>query len=869
MMLYSILIDLTQWGALRLRAEIIPTEPDPGNAGAGMANRSYLPHWLVINHFKYLKMKRIGLFFALQLVAAMVIAQVSLTGIVKDEKGEALSGANVLLRNTFNGATAGPNGEFKFANLRKGKYTLVVTFIGYNNFIKELELNSSENLDIALEPSRVLTEEVLVSASRAGQKSPVAYTTIGKETIEKSNLGQDIPYLLSYTPSFVATSDAGNGVGYTNFRIRGTDLNRINVTINGIPMSDAESHSTYFVDIPDLAASTENIQIQRGVGNSTNGAGAFGATIDLQTSKLNPDAKASYTSSVGSFGTFRNNLTAGTGLIDGKFALDASLSKITSSGFIDRGASDLKSFFISGGYFTANTILKATLFSGFEETYQAWNGVPSVRLNNDLPGMLKYGEDGLYTPEQTQNMINSNSRTYNLYTYKNQVDHYQQDNYQLHFSHKFNPYINLNAAAFYTYGHGYYEQYETDQKYADYQLAEPVINGIAIKTTDLIRRKWLDNDFYGLVFSLNYKKAKNSLSLGGGANIYDGRHFGKVIWAKIAGDAKYDQEWYRGTGLKKDYNVYARYTCQLSEKLNASADLQYRSINYEIGGIDDNLRNLAQNHRFNFFNPKFGLFYTPRPNQEAHLSYGRANREPNRDNFVDADPTGKQPTFETLNDFELGYTFKSSNMMLGTNLYYMRYNNQLILTGQINNVGSAIMTNVDQSYRAGIELMAGVKFLKNFNWNVNTTLSRNKISDFTEYVEDWDNGGLKANVIGKTDLAFAPRMTASSILSYKPCKAIEISFLSNYVGLQYIDNTANNDRKLDAYLVSNLKFDYSLKQKLFKEVKLNLLINNIFNEQYESNAWVYSYLYGGKRNKMDGYFPQAGTNFLVSVSVGF
>jgi len=814
-------------------------------------------------------MKRIGLIFALQLLAVLAFAQVSLTGVVKDEKGEALSGANVLLRNTFNGTTSGSNGEFKFSNLRKGKYNLVVTYIGYNNFMKDLDLNSSDNLDIVLEPSRVLTEEVLVSATRAGQKSPVAYTTIGKENIKKSNLGQDIPYLMNYTPSFVATSDAGNGVGYTNFRIRGTDLNRINVTINGIPMSEAESHSTYFVDIPDLAASTENIQIQRGVGNSTNGAGAFGATIDLQTSKLNPVANASYSSSVGSFSTFRNNLTAGTGLIDGKFAVDASLSKITSAGFIDRGASDLKSFFISGGYFTANTILKATIFSGFEETYQAWNGVPSVRLNNDLAGMMKYGEDGLYTQEQTQNMINSNSRTYNLYTYKNQVDHYQQDHYQLHFSHKFNPFFNINAAAFYTYGRGYYEQYETDQKFADYQIAEPVINGITVKTTDLIRRKWLDNDFYGFVFSLNYKKGNNSLSLGGGANIYDGRHFGKVIWEKIAGDAAYDHEWYRGTGLKKDYNIYARYNYQLSEKLNASADLQYRYINYEIGGIDDNLRNLEQHHQFNFFNPKFGLFYTPEANQEAHLSYGRANREPNRDNFVDADPTGKQPTFETLDDFELGYTFKSSNMMLGTNLYYMHYNNQLILTGQINDVGSAIMTNVDQSYRAGIELMAGIKFLKNFNWQVNTTLSRNKISDFTEYVEDWDNGGLKANVIGKTDLAFAPKLTASSILSYKPCNELDISFLSNYVGSQFIDNTANNDRKLDAYLVSNLKFDYSLKQKLFKEVKLNLLINNIFNEVYESNAWVYSYFYEGKRNKMDGYFPQAGTNFLVSVSVGF
>jgi iron complex outermembrane recepter protein len=814
-------------------------------------------------------MKRIGLFFALQLLAVMVFGQLSLTGIVKDEKGEPLSGANVLLVNTYKGTTAGVDGEFKFLNLRKGKYTLQVSFIGYNNYSKDLIINDSEILDIKMEPSTILAEEVTVSASRAGEKSPVAHTNIGKEDIKSSNVGQDIPFLLNYTPSFVATSDAGNGVGYTYFRIRGTDLNRINVTINGIPLSDAESHSTYFVDIPDLAASTENIQIQRGVGNSTNGAGAFGATIDLQTSKLNPVASVNYNSSASSYSTFRNNLSVGTGLIDGKFAIDASLSKITSAGFIDRASSDLKSFFVSGGYFTANTILKATVFSGFEETYQAWNGIPSVRLNNDLAGMMKYEEDGLYTHEQTLNMINSGSRTYNLYNYKNQVDHYQQDNYQLHFSHKFNPYLNLNAAAFYTYGRGYYEQYETDQKYADYQIADPIINGAAIDKTDLIRRKWLDNDFYGMIVSLSYKQGNNSLTVGGGANVYDGRHFGRVIWTKIAGDAIYDHEWYRGTGLKKDNNIYARYSYQLSGQLSATADLQYRSINYDIGGIDDNLRDITQHHKYNFFNPKFGLFYTPGVNQEAYLNYSRANREPNRDNFVDADPTGKQPTSETLNDFELGYTFKTSNILLAINLYDMHYNNQLILTGQINNVGSPIMTNVDKSYREGVELMAGVKFLKHFNWNVNATISRNRINDFTEYVEDWDNGGLISNAIGKTDLAFSPQLTASSVLSFKPCKELEISFLSNYVGKQYIDNTANNGRKLNAYLVNNLKVDYTLKQKLFKELKFNLLVNNIFNKQYESNAWVYSYFYNGGRNKMDGYFPQAGTNFLLSLSVGF
>ncbi len=814
-------------------------------------------------------MRQIGFFLALQLMATLVFGQISLTGTVKDTKGEPLTGANITIGNTSGRTTAGSKGDFKFTNLTKGEYNLQVSFIGYKNYKKELSLNSSQNLEIVLEPSSVLTEEVLISAARAGDKSPVAYSTIGKEDIKSSNMGQDIPYLLNYTPSFVTTSDAGNGVGYTNFRIRGTDPTRINVTINGIPMSDAESQITYFVDIPDMAASTENIQVQRGVGNSTNGASAFGASIDLQTSKLNPEAKAGYTSSAGSFNTFRNNLSASTGLLNGKFAMDVSMSKINSAGFVDRGSSDLKSFFVSGGYFTANTILKATIFSGIEQTYQAWNGVPSVRLNNDIAGMNKYETDGLYTHEQTQNMLNSNSRTYNLYTYKNQVDHYQQDNYQLQFSHKFNPYLNLNASAFFVYGRGYYEEYVNDQNYADYQLTNPVINGTSIETTDMITRKWLDNRFYGTIFSLNYKKGGNTLCVGGGANVYDGQHYGRLIWAKVAGDSNMDYEWYRGTGLKKDFNIYARYNFKLAEKLNASADLQYRNINYEIGGIDEKLRNITQNHQYNFFNPKFGLFYSPEANQDAYLSYSRANREPNRDNFVDADKTGKQPTFETLNDVELGYKFNSPNVMLGANVYYMDYNNQLILTGQINTVGAPIMTNVDKSYRAGIELIGGFRFLKKFSWHLNTTISSNKIKNFTEYVEDWDNGGLKANLIGKTDLAFSPSLIANSVFSYKPTSAIEISLLSNYVGKQYIDNTASNDRILKAYLVNNVRFDYTMRQKLFKELKFKLLINNVLDSQYESNAWVYSYLYGGNRNKMDGYFPQAGSNFIFSVSIGF
>ncbi len=802
------------------------------------------------------------------LLQTVVFAQHHLTGTVRDENGGPLSNANVVMDNTFMVTSTNSEGKFVFKNLKDENYLIKVSYLGYETFQKQINVKDSEILDIHLKRSPVLVEEVLISASRASSNSPVAHTTIGKETVRNENLGQDIPYLLNMTPSFVATSDAGTGIGYTNFRIRGTDLNRINVTMNGIPVSDAESHSTYFVDIPDVVSSVENIQVQRGVGNSTNGAGAFGASIDIQTSKLDSQAIANYSGTYGSFNTFRNNVSVGTGL-NGKFAFNASLSKITSDGFIDRGASDLKSVFLSGGYFTANTILKAIVFSGIEQTYQAWNGVTSVRLNNDLAGMQEYEDNYLYSHDQTVNMINSNSRTYNLYTYKNQVDHYQQDYYQLHFSHKFNPDFNLNISGFYTYGRGYYEQYEDDQDYQDYNLSAPVVNGAPVESTDLIRRKWLDNNFYGLIFSSTYKNNKSDLTIGGGGNIYDGRHFGRVIWAENGGFPDNDYQWYHGTGIKKDCNLYTRYNYRLTSKLNASVDLQYRHINYEIGGIDDDLRNLTQSHSFDFFNPKAGFFYAINGQNSMYVNYGRANREPNRDNFVDADPAGKQPTFETLNDFEGGYQFKSAHLLFGTNLYYMHYKNQLILTGQINDVGSAIMTNAADSYRAGVELMAGLKFLKIFNWDINATFSRNRIMDFTEYVENWDSGDLRVNALGNTDIAFSPDIIANSKFTCKLSENLDMSFLSSYVSSQFIDNTSNSDRKLDAYFVNNVKLDYLVKQKLFKELKLHCLINNIFDEKYENNAWVYSYIYNQQRYKMDGYFPQAGTNFLFSINIGF
>ncbi len=800
-------------------------------------------------------------------------AQFSVSGVVTNESGEELVGANLVLSGSYSGTSTNENGLFKFRGVKAGSYTMKVSYIGYETASRTIKVDGDTKTTIKLAPHHVLAEEVLVSATRAGDKTPVAKTTVDQSTIENRNLGQDIPYLLTMTPSYVAASDAGAGVGYTNFRIRGTHLSRINVTVNGIPMNDAESHGTFFVDVPDLAGSVENIQVQRGVGTSTNGAAAFGATINLQTSNLNEKAYAEYRTSAGSFGTLKNSVSAGTGLLNKHFTFDVRLSKVNSDGFIDRASSDLKSFYTSAGYYSENTIVKLNVFSGFEETYQAWYGVPTVRLENDAEGMQRYLDHWLWSGSARENeiryqgLINSDSRTYNFYTYDNEVDHYQQDYYQLHFSHQFNDYFNVNAALHYTYGRGYYENYKYDEEYADYQMTAPE----GVGETDMVVRKWLDNDFYGGTFALNYDNLGSRFSLGGGYHVYDGDHFGQVIWAQNMGSNAKDHEWYRGTGLKKDFNVYGKYNFQLSPVLNLYADVQYRNIDYQIDGIDDDLRDLTQSHVFNFFNPKFGVFYRPNDFQEAYLSFARANREPNRSNFVDAKPGGKLPVAETLNDFEAGYSYKTPNWLLGINLYYMLYDDQLIQTGEINDVGSAIMVNVDDSYRAGVELSAGLKLSRSLSLDANATFSQNKIKNFTEHVDNWDKGKNQQDAfeLGKTDLAFSPNVIVNGQLSYKPIEALSFSLLTNYVGDQYIDNSSNEDRKLDAWFVNNLKAEYSIKPGLFDEIKLHVMVNNLFDVEYSGNAWVYSYIVGDQRYKMDGYFPQAGIHFLAGIDFKF
>jgi iron complex outermembrane receptor protein len=763
-------------------------------------------------------------------------------GKVSDMNGSPLPGASITIENTFLGVNTDSKGSYSLPLLKDGDYKFRFSFIGFETQVREFRVRKDTLLDIILVAKSIMTEEVLVNATRAGVHTPAAYSTVTKEDISNNNVAQDIPYLLGYTPSLVVSSDAGTGVGYTNINIRGSDVKRINVTIDGVPVNDAESHGVWWVDLPDLASSSDNIQIQRGVGTSTNGAGAFGATINFQTTSLNSEPYAEVNSSYGSFNTSKNTINFGTGLINKKFAIDARLSKIWSDGYIDRAFSDLKSFYISGTMYGEKSILKLMIFSGVEHTYQAWDGVP---------------KDSLAT-----------HRTYNPYNYKNETDNYWQDNYQLHYSKEINSNLSADAALHYTHGQGYYENLVQNSKFSSFNLPNAVFNTDTITSSDFITQRWLRNDFYGFTYSFNYRKGKLNTILGGGWNQYLGNHFGDIIWAKTVTYDGENYQWYHGTGDKKDLNTFLKINYSLTDKLNLSGDLQFRNINYSIGGFDEYLKDVTQNHKYNFFNPKTGLIYNFDSNQKVYASFGISQREPDRDDFTDADP-GKMPKPEKLFDYEAGYEFHSREFLVRGNFYYMYYRDQLILTGEINNVGATILTNVPKSYRQGVEIETGIRILENLNWNENITLSRNIIPVFTDLTDNWDTSGQDKEILKDKTISFSPSIIAGSVIDYYPFKNFHLSLNTKYVGKQYIDNTQNTERMLNAYLVQNISFLYTIKSKLFKELSCQFVVNNLFDGKYETNAWVYKYNEGGSLHVMDGYFPQAGINYMFKVGLKF
>jgi iron complex outermembrane receptor protein len=782
-------------------------------------------------------------------------AQSDLSGRVTDPDGLPLVGANVFIDRTFRGSVTDLQGNYSISGLPAGRYNVRASYLGYETGSREMEVTGHTTLDFTLKETSLMAEEVMVVATRAGRNSPVAHTDVSREEIEERNMGQDIPILLNLTPSMVTTSDAGNGIGYTGFRIRGTDMNRINVTVNGIPLNDSESHGVWWIDMPDFAASVDNVQIQRGVGTSANGGAAFGATMNFKTFPMNPEPWGEFNTAYGSFNTWRHSVSAGTGMLDDRFTLDMRLSKISSDGYIDRAFSDLSSFFVSGAWYGEKSLLKANVFSGKERTYQAWYGVPSELLGSRRtfnPAGMIVSSDG--------------DTTY----YDNETDNYQQDHYQLFYSRELGRRFVFNGALHYTYGRGYFEGYRQDESLAAYRMNDVIIGGDTIRESDLVRQKWLDNDFYGFIWSLNYKYGKLEAYLGGGWNRYEGMHFGKVVWARFAGDSEINHEWYRNTGTKWDWNTYLKLNYRIGGKLNLFADLQYRSIEHNIRGIDDDGRDITQLHVYRFVNPKLGATWEINGRQRLAASVAVGNREPNRTNLVDADPAKPLPVHETLVDYEISYRFNLTKAVFDVNLFYMDYNNQLVLTGEINDVGAAIMNNVRDSYRQGIELVAGIFPVKKVRWDVNVSLSRNRIRNYTDYVDDWDNWPAQVITdLGETCLSFSPGLVGGSRLRYEPMEGLSISLLSKYVGKQFIDNSSSDSRVLDPYLVNDLQVQYRILPRFMKEISLNLMLNNFLNEQYETSAWVYRYYYGGEEYKMDGYFPQAGINFMAGLSLKF
>lgn len=786
-------------------------------------------------------------------------AQYTVSGtIMSSETVKSLPGAHIRLENSFNAVYSDQEGNFQLKNIPAGGITLKITHIGFENKLIPLTISSDTSTTITLSASAVMADEVIITSTRATEKSAMAYTMVNAEELEQQNFGQDLPYLLNTTPSVVTTSDAGAGVGYTGIRIRGSDATRINVTINGIPLNDAESQGVFWVDLPDLASSVENIQIQRGVGTSTNGAGAFGGSINVQTITLKQNPYGIISNAAGSFNTLKHSVEFGSGLINNNFAFDGRLSKITSDGYIDRASSDLKSLFLSGGYYGKNNIVKFNVMSGVEETYQAWNGVPEDSLETNRT----FNSAGLYFDGDG-----------NINYYHKEVDNYQQDHYQLIWATNISKNLNFQTALHYTYGRGYYEQYRENNRLSSYQLEPVMIGSDTITRSDLIRRRWLDNHFYGVTYSLNYIPSnKLNLSIGGAVNRYDGDHFGEVIWARIS-NADIRHRYYDNNGLKDDFNIYGKAIYSITNNFSLFADLQYRTVNYQFLGFDNDLSNIQQEAKLNFINPKAGITYDLNSSNRIYASYSIGNKEPSRDDYTESTPLSRSRP-ENLQDLEAGYKLSGNRLSAGINYYYMHYIDQLVLTGEINDAGAYTRTNVDKSYRTGIEIEGAVQILNNLSWQANITLGKSSILKFNEFADslstdyDWVDNVVVQSYENKP-IAFSPEIIGSSVFLFKILKPVTISFISKYVREQFLDNTANENRKLDAYLVNDFRINFSQKLWKLKALEAAFLINNIFDVLYSSNGYTYSYYVGNDLVTENFYYPQAGRNFMGMITLKF
>jgi iron complex outermembrane receptor protein len=790
------------------------------------------------------------------LLPTFICAQSRLQGSVTAATGEPLEAVHIVVgdERPF-GTSTDHAGRYALAGLRTGEVRIRMSFIGYAPVDTMLLMTEGDNsFNATLRPTSTALREAEVSALRAGDRAPFARTLVTREEIQRINTGVDLPYLLEQQPGVVSTSDAGTGIGYTYMRIRGSDATRTNITINGVPFNDPESQGAFLVNLPDLASSAEDIEIQRGVGTSTNGPGAFGASINLRTTAVRPEAWGLVSLSGGSFNTQRYSVSAGTGLLGApdadKFSLDVRLSSITSDGFVDRATADLKSYFLQGAWLDAKgrRSLRFITFRGQEVTYQAWAGVDPAILDTN--------------------------RTYNPYTYENEVDNYDQSHYQLLFDQRLGKHADLNITLFRVLGAGYFEQFREDDDLATYGIAPALINGDSLFTTDLIRRRWLDNVLTGANLSSTIKLGAHRLVLGGNLSDYRGDHFGEVIWARFAGASDIRDRYYDNDARKTDANAFAKLTYALTDAIDVYGDAQVRQVDYRFLGFNNDLENITQRVNYTFFNPKAGLLWRLNDGARVYASFAVANREPNRNDLEETTPNSR-PRSEQLLDYELGYERRSARFTAGINAYFMDYRDQLVLTGELNDVGAALRTNVAESYRAGVELMWALQATRRLTWRANASFSSNRVRNFVEYVDDWDTGAQRVIEHGTTDLAFSPSIVAGSELTFRCWEQqgrgqADLTFVTKYVGEQYLDNTGSSDRMLDPFLVNDLRLNLGLVgTKTFRHIDLNLTARNLFSELYESNGWVYSFFEGDRRQSFIGLFPQAPVNFLGGLTVRF
>lgn len=751
-----------------------------------------------------------------------------LSGKVVNNNQEPLVGATIVLEELKKGTATDFEGNFQL-KLAKGSHTIKVTYLGFNTYTQKIKISKNKKISIQLSTGSTILEDVLVAAVRVQADAPVTHSNLTKKEISKRNLGQDIPMLLNYLPNVVSSSDAGAGIGYTYMSVRGSDASRVNVTVNGIPYNDAESQGTFWVNMGDFASSTQSLQLQRGVGTSTNGAGAFGASLNILTDAAATEAGGEISNSFGSFNTRKHTVKFTTGKVNEHFEFSGRVSNIYSDGYIDRASTDLKSYFLQGSYTDENTLIKALVFGGKEKTYQAWDGISAQQLKED--------------------------RRQNPLTYENEIDNFQQDHYQLHWNEKLNNNWTTNVGLNYTRGKGYFEQFKDDRDAADY-------NNLIVDGSDVIVRRWLDNHFYVGNFNATYNNDKLEIITGTSYSHYTNNHYGEIIWGSdLAANTNIRDHYYDGKSTKNDFNVFSKISFNLTEKLRTFIDLQSRFVSYKTNGLTSKRKPLNVDENFNFFNPKFGLTYTLNDNNSFYTSFAKANREPNRSDFKDG-----VNTHESLNDYELGWRFKNDVVKLNTNVYFMDYQNQLVLTGEIDDTGDPLRGTSGNSYRLGLEIDADIKLTNNLSVRQNIAVSQNKNVDF------FTNRDGALQELGNTTIANSPNIVTGNTFTYHPSENFKIAFLSKFVGEQYLSNTDTEASKLDSYFTSDLNIIYEIETKsIFKSIVFTGLVNNIFNKEYVDRGYIYLDYWStpGTTQEAQGYYPQATINFLAGVTLKF